>query len=61
MYSSGGHLSESVEKSCCKQNRRRRCKINQGKRAKHSAIKEAAPGTSGWFKKVLKQGVPKVF
>ena len=60
MYSSGGHLSRSVEKSWCKQNWKRRYKINQGTRAKHSAIKEAAPGESGWFK-VLKQGVPKVF
>jgi hypothetical protein len=58
MYASGGHQRG---KSWCKQIRKRRCKINQGKRAKHAAIKEAAPGTPGWFKKVLKRGVPKVF
>ena len=62
MYSSGGHLSGSVENSWCKQIQKRRHKINQGKRARHSATLEAAPDISGWFKKVRPQtSVSKVF
>ena len=32
----------------------KRHKTNEGKRARHSATKEAAPYTPGWFKKVIK-------
>jgi hypothetical protein len=54
-YASGGHLSGSLEKAWLKLNATKKAleKNQEGKRARHSATKEATPNIYGWFLKVL--------